>query len=210
MSAYRTAYRVVVANATQALATYDHMRALAQHAVPLNPSTPAEEPAFGRVDEVIDGQLVHRRGYMIDAGGLVDDVETDLGAGPFVISGMAPYPDESHADNALAHAEALAQQGAAVVTGQQMAAFAPGRSRPTHSMGHVHVCLHEEGLPCTMGDTFAVLLPEVATGIDWVAGETVVAGDVRWYDGVAYVCEIGHTTQADWTPPTTPTLWTAQ
>ena len=78
---------------------------------------------------------------------------------------------------------------------------------PTHSTGSVHVCYHEEGLSCTVGTSFAVALPEVADGVEWTAGEVVVAGDVRIYNGIAYICIQGHTTMAGWEPPNVPALW---
>jgi hypothetical protein len=207
---HRVEYRVVVGTITQALATYDHMRALAVHAAPMNAGTAAMEPAWSRVEEAVAGTLEQRRGYTLTGSGLTDDPQETLGSGPFLISGMAPYPDQSHADNAVAHAEALAQQGAAVVTGTQMAAFPGGPGRPRASVGGVHVCYHEEGLPCSTGSTFSVPLPEPSNGVDWIAGEAVTAGDVRLYQGTAYVCLQGHTTQAGWEPPNVPALWAVQ
>lgn len=39
--------------------------------------------------------------------------------------------------------------------------------------------------------------------------DTAYALDVRVrYDGTLYKCVQAHTSQADWTPPTTPALWT--
>ena len=201
MPKHRIDFRVVVSNSTQALSVYDHMRGLAIHAVTLNPEAANAEPAWSRVEELVEGVLVERRSYV----GTVDGAETTLGAGPFVVSGMAPYPDQSHADNALAHAQALAEQGAVTLTGAQMAGFL-GRP-PRHSTGSVHVCYHEEGLPCSTGVSFAVALPEPADVIEWTAGETVVAGDIRLYGGISYICIQGHTTMAGWEPPNVPALW---
>lgn len=42
-----------------------------------------------------------------------------------------------------------------------------------------------------------------------LANEPVVVGTRRTYDGVLYECIQSHTTQIDWTPPNTPTLWEA-
>lgn len=46
---------------------------------------------------------------------------------------------------------------------------------------------------------------------EWAVGETVVAGDRRYYPPTEklYVVNegMGHTTQADWTPDVTPALW---
>lgn len=46
---------------------------------------------------------------------------------------------------------------------------------------------------------------------NWVVGETVVAGDRRYYPPTAKLYKVrdgqGHTTQADWTPDVTPALW---
>ena len=44
---------------------------------------------------------------------------------------------------------------------------------------------------------------------DWQVGEVVEVGDLRSYDGQVYECIQAHTTQADWTPPESPSLWTA-
>lgn len=41
----------------------------------------------------------------------------------------------------------------------------------------------------------------------WVAGEAVNAGDRRAYNSLVYEAIQGHTTQADWTPDATPSLW---
>lgn len=49
----------------------------------------------------------------------------------------------------------------------------------------------------------------VALFPDWTAGETVAVGTVRQFDGALYRVVQAHTTQADWTPPTVPALWTA-
>lgn len=200
-------YRIVVGTAAQALATYDHMRALAVHAVPINAGLAIEEAAWGVVHEVIGGELLPRRGYRVDSDGMTDEPEVALGDGPFVVSGMAPYPDAGHAANAAAHAEALAQQGAAVVTAAQMQAFGSGPLRPTRSRGGVHINRHEEGEPCEMGARFAVALPAEGDGVQWVAGEAVVAGDRRWYDAIEYEAVQPHTTQAGWEPPNVPALW---
>lgn len=42
---------------------------------------------------------------------------------------------------------------------------------------------------------------------EWKAGEAVEVGDRRYYMGAWYTCLQAHTTQADWTPDLTPSLW---
>ena len=42
----------------------------------------------------------------------------------------------------------------------------------------------------------------------WVAGEAVIVGDKRYYNGVWYACIQAHTTQESWTPDITPAMWT--
>lgn len=42
----------------------------------------------------------------------------------------------------------------------------------------------------------------------WAVGETVQAGDRRYYAPKLYKAVQAHTTQADWTPDKTPALWT--
>lgn len=49
--------------------------------------------------------------------------------------------------------------------------------------------------------------PPVDDVLPWIAGETVVAGDLRSYEGVTYSCIQGHTTQTGWHPPAVPALW---
>ncbi len=44
--------------------------------------------------------------------------------------------------------------------------------------------------------------------LEWIANESVVVGNVRSFDGIHYRCIQAHQTQADWTPPATPALWT--
>jgi len=41
----------------------------------------------------------------------------------------------------------------------------------------------------------------------WGVGQVVNPKDLRQYNGVLYECIQGHTTQADWTPDTTASLW---
>lgn len=41
----------------------------------------------------------------------------------------------------------------------------------------------------------------------WKAGEDVKAGDLRTFEKVVYRCLQPHRTQADWTPPLVPALW---
>lgn len=206
MPKHRVDFSVVVATSAQALGVYDHMRGLAAQAATLNPGTDEAEPAWSTLAEIVDGELVGRRSYVEQT----DGPSSALGAGPFIVTGMGPYPDESYALNALAHAEALAQQGAAVLTGAQMAAFPEGPLRPTQSTGSLHICQHEDGAACVVAQSFAVALPEVPSGIEWTAGEAVVAGDVRTYQGTAYVCLQGHTTLVGWEPPNVPALWAVQ
>jgi hypothetical protein len=43
--------------------------------------------------------------------------------------------------------------------------------------------------------------------LDWVAGESVSVGTRRIYVIVEYRCLQAHVTQADWTPPVVPALW---
>lgn len=42
----------------------------------------------------------------------------------------------------------------------------------------------------------------------WKAGETVSVGDRKQHNGILYKCIQAHTTQSDWQPDVTPTLWT--
>ena len=44
----------------------------------------------------------------------------------------------------------------------------------------------------------------------WTVGESVKVGDLREYSGVIYRVLQAHTTQAGWTPPMVPALWTPQ
>ena len=44
-------------------------------------------------------------------------------------------------------------------------------------------------------------------GEQWVANEAVQKGDTRTYNGKTYQCLQSHTTQSDWTPDKTATLW---
>lgn len=43
---------------------------------------------------------------------------------------------------------------------------------------------------------------------EWKPGITVEAGERRYFAKELYKCVQGHTTQSDWTPDTTPALWT--
>lgn len=43
----------------------------------------------------------------------------------------------------------------------------------------------------------------------WSVGKSYATGDRVQYEGTLYKCVQAHTSQADWTPPVTPALWTA-
>lgn len=49
------------------------------------------------------------------------------------------------------------------------------------------------------------------TGVElfpaWAAGNAYAIGDRVQYNGALYKCVQAHTSQADWTPDTTPALW---
>lgn len=44
----------------------------------------------------------------------------------------------------------------------------------------------------------------------WTVGESVIVGTLRSYGGITYRCLQAHLTQAGWTPPVVPALWTPQ
>ena len=64
-----------------------------------------------------------------------------------------------------------------------------------------------EALSVSLSDETAL------TGVElfppWSVGKSYATGDRVQYEGTLYKCVQGHTSQADWTPPATPALWTA-
>ena len=64
-----------------------------------------------------------------------------------------------------------------------------------------------EALSVSLSDETAL------TGVElfppWSVGKAYATGDRVQYEGTLYKCVQGHTSQADWTPPATPALWTA-
>lgn len=54
---------------------------------------------------------------------------------------------------------------------------------------------------------FIVWREDAADVLEWVAGESVLVGTRRTYDGVTYECIQAHVTQSAWTPPNVPALW---
>ena len=64
-----------------------------------------------------------------------------------------------------------------------------------------------EALSASLSDETAL------TGVElfppWSVGKAYATGDRLQYEGTLYKCVQGHTSQADWTPPVTPALWTA-
>lgn len=69
-----------------------------------------------------------------------------------------------------------------------------------------------ESLRAIIETAFDSLSDEQAAGVPflskpWKVGESVSVGDRRYYSSKLYKCRQAHTTQADWTPDTTPALW---
>lgn len=64
-----------------------------------------------------------------------------------------------------------------------------------------------EALSVSLSDETAL------TGVElfppWSVGKSYATGDRVQYEGTLYKCVQAHTSQADWTPPVTPALWTA-
>ena len=64
-----------------------------------------------------------------------------------------------------------------------------------------------EALSASLSDETAL------TGVElfppWHSGKAYETGDRVQHEGTLYKCVQGHTSQADWTPPVTPALWTA-
>ena len=64
-----------------------------------------------------------------------------------------------------------------------------------------------EALSASLSDETAL------TGVElfppWSVGKSYATGDRVQHEGTLYKCVQGHTSQADWTPPATPALWTA-
>jgi hypothetical protein len=55
---------------------------------------------------------------------------------------------------------------------------------------------------------FLVYRDDAGDVLEWIAGESVVVGMLRTYDGQDYRCIRTHVTQSDWTPPATlDNLW---
>ena len=64
-----------------------------------------------------------------------------------------------------------------------------------------------EALSASLSDETAL------TGVElfppWSVGKAYATGDRVQHEGTLYKCVQAHTSQADWTPPVTPALWTA-
>lgn len=64
-----------------------------------------------------------------------------------------------------------------------------------------------EALSTSLSDEIAL------TGVElfppWSVGKSYITGDRVQYEDTLYKCVQTHTSQADWTPPATPALWTA-
>lgn len=54
---------------------------------------------------------------------------------------------------------------------------------------------------------FMVWREDASDVLEWVAGEQVIVGTRRAYEGVEYECLQSHVTQTAWAPPATPSLW---
>ena len=55
--------------------------------------------------------------------------------------------------------------------------------------------------------TDEVALDNISLFPHWSVGLSISVGDRYQYNGVLYRCVQAHTTQADWTPDVTPSLW---
>ena len=64
-----------------------------------------------------------------------------------------------------------------------------------------------EQLAVTLDDETALTGAELFP--PWSVGKSYATGDRVQYEGTLYKCVQAHTSQADWTPPATPALWTA-
>ena len=76
------------------------------------------------------------------------------------------------------------------------------------------VDVDQQGAVTVLGGPFTSLVEvggwferNAAVPADWQPGQAVTLGNERMYDGDVWVVLQGHTTQADWTPPATPSLW---
>ncbi len=63
------------------------------------------------------------------------------------------------------------------------------------------------GLKAVTAKVLGLARPEATDVLEWIIGETVILGTRRMYEGVEYRCVQAHTTQSDYTPPSTPALW---
>jgi hypothetical protein len=61
--------------------------------------------------------------------------------------------------------------------------------------------------PADVPALFTVYRAGAADVLDWVAGEAVIVGTRRTYDGKTWEALQAHQTQADWQPPNVPALW---
>ena len=65
---------------------------------------------------------------------------------------------------------------------------------------------HINQLIDTLDDATAIEMTDLFE--PWQSGKTYAAEDKVKYDGALYRCVQGHTAQDNWTPDTTPALWT--
>lgn len=64
-----------------------------------------------------------------------------------------------------------------------------------------------EKAAASLSDAEALEVPTLFPA--WVSGTNYSTDERIEYDGTLYRCVQAHTSQADWTPPATPALWTA-
>ena len=66
------------------------------------------------------------------------------------------------------------------------------------------------GCAASSGDAESPLTPaQCNAATPWAAGVTYATGAVVTFDGAAFQCIQGHTSQVDWTPSAAPALWSA-
>ena len=125
----------------------------------------------------------------------IGDLEARVAALEAIVIGTLPAPTTVPTLAALA-----ASQVGALYPGQHVI-WTDGQEYVQNAGAPIN----SNATPSTYPQGWKLAAPPPAAA--WVTGHAYAIGDLAGYNGVTYKCIQAHTSQAGWTPPAVPALW---